>query len=120
MAFSTNTTITKDNLVGTVTDRAGKTPQTRGLIYNGQPCELKQVQKLTGDTSGSVDVSSVFADGVREVRLMATRDSAGANSSDTDDAWKDIAFTVTDFNTLALTGLGDWTAGILFIFGRAK
>jgi hypothetical protein len=99
-------------------DFALGTPQTRGLTYNGMQAETMSVSKLTGDTTASVDVETVFTGSVRKVFGFAINDAAGtANATP---VVFNVTFTKTDYNTLALTSLGDWTRAILFVCGRAE
>lgn len=90
-------------------------PQTRGLVLEGQQVELILVTKLTGDTTGSVALSNVKRPSA--VYVIPTRDLAGANSAALTPAT--VTFTRTDDSTIALTALASWTVGILLVVGRS-
>jgi hypothetical protein len=88
--------------------------QGRGLILNGQQVEIVAVSKLTGDTTGSIDLSMIRRP--RFAYVIPTRDSAGNNVAALTPAA--VTFTHTDNDTIAMTGLGNWTVGLIFVTGR--
>lgn len=92
----------------------GTFSQGRGIVLNGEQVEMILVTKLTGDTTGSVDLSMIRRP--KFAYVVPTRDSAGANvAAVTPSA---VTFTHTDNDTIALSALGDWTVGLLFVTGR--
>lgn len=90
------------------------TPQARGLMLLEQQTDVVILTKLTGDTAGSIDLTGV--QNITGVYLFAINDSAG--SAVTDLTLVAPTYTVTDFNTIAFTGLGDWTRAVAFVLGR--
>jgi hypothetical protein len=97
---------------GTVTN----TPLTRGLLLNGKQVEMISVTKATGDTTAaSLALSSVQ----RPVEVIAVpvNDSAGAAITSINPVA--VTFSRTNDSTIALSGLGDWTAAMLLVTGRA-
>jgi len=110
MALAKVFSITRANY-GTVTS----TPQTQGKELNGLQTEEMVVSKLTGDTSGSVDLSAVRRP--YAVTLVVLNDNAGAAQATLSQTT--VTFTHTDDDTIALSGLGNWTRAILTIQGRS-
>lgn len=110
MAFAKVDSLTRAE-VGT----ALSTPLTRGLVLNGEQVETILVTKLTGDATGSVDLSNVKRPS--KIWVIPTRDSLGANVASL--AMTEVTFTRTDNDTCALTGLGDWTVAVLLVVGRS-
>jgi len=90
------------------------TPGTRGLVLNGYQVELALAAKSTGDTTGNVTLTGIQRP--KKVYVVPTRGSSGANVSAI--AFTEVAFTHTDNTTIALSDLGDWTVGMLYICGR--
>lgn len=110
MAFAKVDSLTRSE-VGTATD----TPYTRGFVLNGEQVEIVLVTKLTGDTSGNLDLSNIKRPSA--LYVIPTRDNAGANVASL--AVSDVAFTRTDDDTLALTSLANWTVAIIIATGRS-
>lgn len=89
-------------------------PQTRGLVFNGQQIEATLLTKLTGDTTGNVTLIGVQRP--TAAFLMIIEDSAGAVVSTP--AITTVTFTRTSDTVQALSGLGNWTRAIVFWTGR--
>lgn len=104
-----------DSLTRAEVGTALNSPYTRGLILNGEQVEVILVVKLTGDTTGSVDLSNVKRPS--KIWVIPTRDTAGANSASL--AMSEVTFTRTDDDTCALSSLGTWTVAILLVVGRS-
>lgn len=109
MALATVFAMTRED-VASVTS----TPQARGLMLIEQPCDVQIVTKLTGDTTGSVDTTGV--QNATSGFFVVLNDSGGTAQATLSTAA--ATFTQTDYNTIALTGMGDWTRAILFVTGR--
>lgn len=92
-----------------------KTSGSRGLVINGKQVEKIIVSKLTGDTSGSVALSSIHRP--NDVFVLPVLDSSGAVV--TTGVLAAVAFTKTNDTTIAVSALGDWTTAILFVTGRS-
>ncbi len=120
MAFAVTQTLVTGDFAGTVTDRRGKTPQTRGVVYNNQPAQaVMHATKLTGDATGTLDLpSGSDVGGIDQIRAVEVRDNAGAAPTDANGAWLDVTFAVSDSDTVTLSSLGDWTQALIFVFGR--
>lgn len=104
-----------DSLTRAEVGTAISTPLTRGLILNGQQVEVVLVTKLTGDTSGSIDLSNIKRPD--KIYVIPTRDTAGANVASL--AMTEVTYTRTDDDTCALTSLANWTVAILLVTGRS-
>jgi hypothetical protein len=96
--------------VGTITG----TPQTRGFVLNGEQIESVIVTKLTGDTSGSVTLTSIL----RPTKCYAfvLKNSAGADVNTLSTESPSISY-VSDGN-VTVSGLGNWTRAELIFTGR--
>lgn len=112
MAFAKVDSLTRAE-VGASTATA--TPSTRGFVLNGRQNELVFVTKLTGDTTGTLDLSAVQRP--THIYVIPTRDSAGANVTSL--AMTPVTYTHTDADTVALSSLGTWTVAILVVSGRS-
>ena len=112
MALSANFAITRDE-IGTLIG----TRLSRGLVLNGRQVELVRITKLTGDTSGSFDVVDVFRP--YQVFSIPLTDSSGTIVT-AQPTLAEVAFTHTDDNTIAVSGLGDWTAAYFIVTGRSR
>jgi hypothetical protein len=104
-----------DSLTRAEVGTATSTPLTRGLVLNGRQVEVVYVTKLTGDTSGSFDLSNVQRPS--DVYVIPVRDSAGANVASL--AMTAATFTHTDNDTVAVSSLGDWTVAVFLVLGRS-
>lgn len=110
MALAKVFSIVRSNY-GTVTS----TPYTRGKVLNGYQTEEMVVTKLTGDATGSVDLSSIRRPAA--VTLVVLNDSAGTAQATLSQT--SVTFTNTDDDTIAMSGLGNWTRALLTIQGRS-
>jgi hypothetical protein len=110
MALSQQFTVTRPDI-----GDALSTPNTRGLVYNGQQVEMVFIKKLTGDTTGSITLGGVQRPA--QVFVVPTFDNAGAEI--TADGVASVTFTHTDNVTIALSGLGTWTRAVLYVCGRS-
>jgi hypothetical protein len=112
MALSANFSITRDEIgamIGTLL--------SRGLVLDGRQVELVRISKSTGDTTGSFDLEDVH----RPYRIFViplTNSSAALLTAQPTLA--EVAFTHTDDDTVAVTGLGDWTAAYFIVTGRSR
>jgi hypothetical protein len=104
-----------DSLTRAEVGTATSTALTRGLVLNGRQVEIVYVTKLTGDTSGSFDLSNVQRPD--ELYVIPLRTSAGANVASL--AMTAATYTMTDVDTVAATSLGDWTVAIFLAVGRS-
>lgn len=104
-----------DSLTRAEVGTATSTDLTRGLILNGKQVEVVYVTKLTGDTSGSFDLSNVQRPD--EVYVIPVRGNAGANVGSL--AMAAATFTRTDNDTVAVSSLGDWTVAVFLVLGRS-
>jgi hypothetical protein len=98
--------------IGTVT----KTPLSRGLVINGYQVEIVQVKKSTGDTTGSFDLTGIRRP-VKVICRPITNSSGTVLTSEP--TLVDTAFTHTDNDTIAVSGLGNWTIAEMFVLGRS-
>lgn len=110
MAFAKVDSLTRAE-VGTATS----TNYSRGLVLNGRQVEVVLATKLTGDTSGSFDLSNVQRPD--EVYVIPLRDDSGADVEAF--AMTAATFTRTDNDTVAVTSLGDWTTAVFLVLGRS-
>jgi hypothetical protein len=90
-------------------------PSTRGFVLNGRQNEFVLVTKLTGDTTGSIDLSGIQRP--THVYVIPTRDGAGVNVDEL--LMTPVTYTHTDADTIALSDLGDWTVAIFVVSGRS-
>jgi hypothetical protein len=104
-----------DSLTRAEVGTATSSDYTRGLVLNGRQVEVVYVTKLTGDTTGSFDLSNVQRP--TEIYVIPVRDSAGANVASL--AMTAATFTRTDDDTVALTALGTWTVAVFLVLGRS-
>lgn len=112
MAFSKDFSIDRVNLTTAFgTGRSG-----RGLVLNGAQTELVKVKKLTGDTTGSLDLTAIRRP--KAVYCIPLTDSAGAVLT-AEPTVVAVTFTHTDYDTIAVSGLGDWTAAYFIVTGRS-
>ncbi|MBX3288368.1 MAG: hypothetical protein KF855_03390 [Acidobacteria bacterium] len=111
MALAKNFAIERTE-IGTLTG----TPNTRGVVLNGYQTEWVRATKLTGDTSGSFDLESIQRP--TKVYAWPLTDSSGTLLT-SQPALVEVSFTHTDHDTIAVSGLGDWTAAIFIVCGRS-
>lgn len=113
MALSTEYNVVRTD-IGAVQGGPLGTDQTRGLIVGDMQSEVVMVTKLTGDTTGSVDLS--FIQRPVYAFVLVINDNLGALV--TTKTLTQVTFTHTDLDTIALSGLGNWTNALLFVLGR--
>ena len=111
MAFATVFSIKRSD-VGTVTN----TPLTRGLVLNGFQTEEQVVTKLTGDTTGTLNLSTLNRPSA--VYALVLNDSAGAAQASL--SISSVTFVHVDADTVTLSGMGNWTRALLIVTGRAS
>ncbi len=75
---------------------------TRGLVLNGNQVEKLRLSKLTGDTSGDLELSSVFRPS--EIFANPILDNAGALVIES--GLVKVSYAHVDYNTVTLSGLG--------------
>ena len=92
------------------------TPSGRGLMINNQEAATCQVTKLTGDTNGTLALTSI--DDPIKIVAVITRDNAGAAVNTKTTAVITFAKTATR-KSFALTGLGNWTVATFYVTGRS-
>lgn len=112
MAFTKDFTIDRVDVNAIL----GTTSTGRGIVINGQQVELIKVKKSTGDTTGNVTLSAVHRP--KRVIVLPLTDSSAVILT-AEPTMVDTTFTHTDDVTIALSGLGDWTAAYLFVLGRS-
>lgn len=88
----------------------------RGLQINNMQCEVAQITKATGDTTGTLTTVSI--DDPIKIVAVVIRDSAGA--AVTTQTTANITFAKTGTRkSFSLTSLGNWTVAHLYVQGRS-
>lgn len=111
MALAKNFSIERTE-IGTMTG----TPGTRGIVLNGFQTELVRVTKLTGDTSGQIDLEAIQRPA--KVYAIPLTNSSGTILT-AQPTLSEVSFAVVDADTITVSGLGDWTAAFLIVCGRS-
>jgi hypothetical protein len=91
------------------------TPQSRGMVLNGQQVEEIVHTKLTGDTTATVVLVGITRPSAVFVEPLI--DSAAA-AVDTDTRVA-VTFAQVSARTIAVSALGDYTRGRFIVLGRA-
>lgn len=94
----------------------GQTSTGRGVVVNGFQTEFVKVKKSTGDTTGSFDLTAIRRPSLIYCIPLTNSSAAILTAEPTVVA---VAFTNTDNDTVAVSGLGDWTAAYLIVCGRS-
>jgi len=95
------------------------TPQTRGLVFNGMQTEQIFLTKAEADTSGTIDLTAVRRPNFAFLIALSAEDSNGDLVFATQKELAPVAFTHSDNDTIAVSGLGEWTSALLFVCGRS-